>query len=218
MNRRILPAAAALTATAALLLTACGSNDDKPKGTDKIAGADQGDKASASPSAAPSASAADRPKIELPADLKMTFEAADTGDPVKDAVLADGAERMRAINGAIAGVDPKYAALNYYNAGKALEAASTWVEKFKKAGQSMTGSLSYFDRRVTLNEDKSASLVFCADESKGYAKDIKTGQAKVTTPSKNDFILYNTRLEKNADGVWQTTRIVSTAGAAQCVK
>ncbi|MFE9116776.1 hypothetical protein [Streptomyces sp. NPDC007172] len=218
MNRRTLPAAAALTATVALLLTACSSNDDKPKSPDKIAGADQGSKASPTPSASASASGGDRPKIELPADLKMTFEASNTGDPVKDAVLADGAERMRAVNGAIAGVDPKYAALNYYNAGKALEAASTWVEKFKKAGQSMTGSLSYFNRQVTLNKDKSASLVFCADESKGYTKDLKTGRAKITTPSKNDFILYNTRLEKNADGVWQTTRIVSTAGAAQCVK
>ncbi|AYG81192.1 hypothetical protein DWB77_03334 [Streptomyces hundungensis] len=218
MNRRALPAVAALTATVALLLTACGSND-KPKDSDKIAGADQSAKPSAS--ASPSASApagVERPKIELPADLTMTFEPANTGDPVKEAVLSDGAERMRAVNVAITGGDPKYAALNYYNSGKALEAASAWVEKFKKAGLSMTGSLRYYDRQVTLNQDKSASLNFCADESKGYSKDIKTGKAKVTTPSKNDFILYSTRLEKNSAGVWQTTRIVSTAGAEKCVK
>ncbi|MFE9371803.1 hypothetical protein ACFYM2_18805 [Streptomyces sp. NPDC006711] len=219
MNRRTLPAAAALTATAALLLTACGGHSG-PKNADKIAGADQtGAKPSASAPASASPSAvAGRPTVQLPTDLTMKFEAENTGDPVKDAVLADGAERMRAVNGAIAGTDPKYAALNYYNAGKALEASSTWVEKFKKAGLSMTGSVSYFDRKVTLNADKSASLTFCADESKGYTKDIKSGKVNVTTPSKNDFILYSTRLEKNAAGVWQTTRIVSTAGAAPCVK
>lgn len=217
MNRRTWPAAAALTATATLLLTACGGGNSGPKNADKIAGADQG---SAKPSASASASAAanGRPTIELPADLTMKFEATNTGDPVKDAVLADGAERMRAVNSAVTGTDPKYVALNYYNTGKALEAASTWVEQFKKDGLSMTGSVSYFDRQVSLNADKSASLTFCADESKGYTKDLKSGKVNVTAPSKNDFILYSTRLEKNAAGVWQTTRIVSTAGAAKCVK
>ena len=41
MKRRSLPVAAALTATAALLLTACGSGDDKSGDNDKIAGAGQ---------------------------------------------------------------------------------------------------------------------------------------------------------------------------------
>ena len=42
MRRRSLPVAAALAATAALLLTACGSGDDKSSDNDKIAGAEQG--------------------------------------------------------------------------------------------------------------------------------------------------------------------------------
>ncbi|MEV6791181.1 hypothetical protein AB0M87_04085 [Streptomyces sp. NPDC051320] len=217
MNRRSLPVAAALTTAATLLLTACGGGgDSKSKDSDKIAGADTGTSKPSSPS--PSASTAPgRPKVTLPADLKMVFEPARTGDPAQDAVLADGAERMRAVNGAITGGDPKYAAVNFYNKGRALEAASTWIEKFKKAGYSLTGSINYFDRKATVKND-SASLIFCADESKAYSKVIKTGKAKMTVPSKNDFILYNTELEKNSDGVWQTTRIVSTAGAAKCVQ
>ncbi|WP_405913064.1 hypothetical protein OG760_21030 [Streptomyces sp. NBC_00963] len=148
----------------------------------------------------------------------MTFEGAATGDPTKDAVLSDGAERMRAINGAVGGTDPKYAALNFYNTGKALAEASSWVEKFKQAGLSITGSITYFNRQATIESSKSASLTFCADESKAYSKKIKTGKIITTAPSKNDYILYRTGLVKNSDGAWQTSQIVSTAGAASCVK
>ncbi|MDQ0751006.1 hypothetical protein QF034_005237 [Streptomyces africanus] len=218
MNRRpTLLAALTLTAAAALTLSACGSDDSsKGKDNDKIAGADAGaGKASPSESAP---QAAGRPKIKLPSDLTMTFEGGKTGDAVKDAVLADNAERMRSVNAAIAGTDPKAEALNFYNTGRALEAAAIWVDKFKKANLGITGTIRYYDRTVTLDGSKAASVVFCADESKGYAKDLKTNKPKVTTPSDEDFILYNTRLEKNSDGVWQTARIVSTAGAKQCLK
>ncbi|MFE9765760.1 hypothetical protein ACFYPC_14730 [Streptomyces sp. NPDC005808] len=148
----------------------------------------------------------------------MTFEGDKTGDEVKDAVLADSAERMRSVNAAIAGTDPKDEGLSFYNSGLALEAAVTWVGKFRDADLGITGKIQYYDRTVTLDGSKTASVLFCADESKGYAKDLTTDKAKVTTPSDEDFILYNTRLEKNGAGVWQTTRIVSTAGAKQCLK
>ncbi|MCX5420090.1 hypothetical protein [Streptomyces sp. NBC_00078] len=220
MNRRsTVLAAAALTTVAALSLSACGSGDDSSKGNDKIAGADAGNdsSATASPSASTS-TVAGRPEIKLPSDLTMAFEGGKTGDSVKDAVLADSAERMRAVNAAIAGTDPKEQALNFYDTGRALQAAVTWVGKFKKANLGMTGAIRYYDRTVTLDGSKAASVVFCSDESKGYAKDLETNKAKVTAPSDDDFILYNTRLEKNEAGVWQTSRIISTAGAKQCLK
>ncbi|MGA5359119.1 hypothetical protein [Streptomyces purpurascens] len=219
MNRRpTFLAALTLTAAAALTLSACGSDDSsKNKDDDKIAGADAGGPTAASPSESAPRSAG-RPEIKLPSDLTMNFEGGKTGDAVKDAVLADNAERMRAVNAAIAGTDPKAKAMNFYNTGRALEAAAVWVEKFKKANLGITGTIRYYDRTVTIDGGKVASVLFCADEGKGYAKDLKTNKPKVTTPSDEDFILYNTRLEKNSDGVWQTTRIVSTAGAKQCLK
>ncbi|MBT2392813.1 hypothetical protein J7E87_26105 [Streptomyces sp. ISL-1] len=216
MNRRSLPIAAALTAIAALLLTACsGGSDEKPKANDKIAGADQSETTSRS-SASPS-SAAGRPKIELPDDLKLTFEPEETGDVTKNAVLADGAERMRAVNAAIAGTDPKFTALNFYNTSKALEAASSWVEEFRKSKLTISGSAHYFDRKVTLNKDTSASLTFCADETKGRTKDIKTGKVKKSSDPRQDYVFYATQLRKNSNGVWQTTQIVSKRGATQCM-
>ncbi|MFG2023028.1 hypothetical protein [Streptomyces sp. NPDC048825] len=209
-------AAITLTAAAALTLSACGGGDsDSSKDNDKIAGADTGTEKSASPSES-AVDSAERPKIELPSDVTMVFEDTDTGDPVKDAVLADNAERMRAVNAAITGTDPKGEALGYYNTGKALEAALSWVGQFKDAGATITGEARYYDRKVTLQSETSAVLTFCADESKGFSKDKKTNKIAKTPVTKDSYVQYNTKLDKNADGVWQTSQILSTRGAAQC--
>ncbi|MFF0642387.1 hypothetical protein [Streptomyces tendae] len=220
MNRRrpTLVAALTLTATVALALSACGSDDDSPaKGEDKSASADTGDRPSASPTPPSSSTAgADRPEVELPSDLKLTFEGAETGHPVKDAVLADNAERMRAVDAAIAGTDPEGKALGFYNTGKALEAAVSWVGEFERANATVTGQVRYFDHEVELRDKTTAVLTFCADESKGFSKDKKTGKVAKTPVTKNSYVQYNTSLDKNADGVWQTSQILSTRGAAQC--
>ncbi|MFG2649395.1 hypothetical protein [Streptomyces sp. NPDC048436] len=216
MNRPLRLATSALAVSAALLLSSCGSSDDESKDNDKIAGADQeGGKKSASPSASP-AEDSGRPEIKLPADLTMTFESPTTGDAVKKAVLADSAERMRAVNASITGTDPKGEAVSYYNTGKALEAAVTWVEKFKDADLTLTGAVRYYDRRVTLKDKTTATLAFCADESKGYSKKKANDEINKTPVTKNSYVLYNTQLVKNSGGTWQTSQIISTRGAAQC--
>ncbi|MFE1797893.1 hypothetical protein ACFW9L_17235 [Streptomyces sp. NPDC059517] len=216
--RSTLLAAITLTAAAALTLSACGGDSDsKDKGSakGKSAGADAGDAKSASPTAS-AADVAGRPDITLPSDLKLIFETKKTGDAVKDAVLADNAERMRAVDAAITGTDPDGEALAYYNTGKAREAALTWVKQFKDANASLTGEARYYDRSVTLKSATTALLSFCADESKGFSKDKKTGKADRTPATKNSYVHYNTRLDKNSAGTWQTSQIISTRGAAQC--
>ncbi|MGX1511468.1 hypothetical protein [Streptomyces collinus] len=220
-RRPTLLAALTLTATVALALSACGSDENFGKGGDEITSADTGDKPSASPTPPSlSTAAADRPKVELPSDLKLTFEGAETADPVKDAVLADNAERMRAVDAAVAGTDPEGKALGFYNTGKALEAARSWVGQFEKANATVTGQVRYVDREEELRDKTSAVLTFCADESKGFSKgfskDKKTGKVAKTPVTKSSYVQYNTRLDKNADGVWQTSQILSTRGAAQC--
>ncbi|MER5972634.1 hypothetical protein ABT112_23380 [Streptomyces sp. NPDC002055] len=44
----------------------------------------------------------------------------------------------------------------------------------------MTGTVHHFDRKVTIKNADTASLSYCADESKGYSKDLRTGKAKIT--------------------------------------
>ncbi|MFD4987521.1 hypothetical protein [Streptomyces sp. NPDC058374] len=216
MNRRPIPlAVTALAVAAGLSLSACGGEGSDGGGDKPIAGAGQeGGEESGSPTASPKADP-DRPKIELPADLTMTFEGGETGDAVKDAVLADSAERMRGVNAVIAGTAPE-SVLGHYNTGKALEAAASWVAQFEKAEATVTGEVRYYDRKVALDGKKAATLSFCADESKGFSKDAKTDKVSKTPVSKNSYVFYNTRLDLNGAGTWQTSQIVSTRGSKQC--
>ncbi|GGN38630.1 hypothetical protein [Streptomyces fuscichromogenes] len=218
MTRRFrLLTTATAGATAALLLAGCGGGGSgSSKSNDKIAGADTGASTSASPSASPTASSGSGPKITLPSDVKLTFEGGHTGDAAKDAVLADNAEMMRAVDASIAGTDPKGEGIAYYTTGKALEASLTWVAQWKKANVTITGDIRYYDREVTLKSKAAAILTFCGDESKGFSKDKKTNKINKTPVTKNSYVTYNTRLDKNSDGVWQTSQIISTRGAARC--
>ncbi|MDT9697176.1 hypothetical protein [Streptomyces sp. P17] len=218
MNRRpTLLAAAALTAVAALSLSACGGSDGSDKGNDKIAGADTGgdSSASASPSASASGSA-ERPTIKLPSDVKLTFTPEETGDSVKDAVLRDNAEVIRAIDAAIIAGDPRLPSLEFYTEGEGAAAAYEWVKGYVDGGLTITGSVRYFNRNVKVKSKDSASIGYCADESKGYDKVIKTGKLKGTEVTKNSYVAYTAQVNLNKDGVWELTKISGARGAAVC--
>ncbi|MFI6687570.1 hypothetical protein [Streptomyces sp. NPDC050485] len=216
MNRRTLtPAAAALAATAALLLTACSSNDAKPKGSGEIAGAEEGGKpsSSASPVTSPDAK---RPDITLPNDVKDVFEGWQTGDPTKDAVLADAARAQTATNYAIIKGNPDEPAMSFYRHQDALVSGQVWVKSFVDAGMIYTGTLRYFTPDIKMFDQKSAGLSFCLDSSKAFNKNLKTGKLDTSPATKDSYILYSTRLEKNAQGIWQTTKLQSEMGNKKC--
>ncbi|MFF4273318.1 hypothetical protein [Streptomyces sp. NPDC001536] len=216
MNRRpTLLAALALTATAALTLSACGSDDSsKDKDNDKIAGADTG-KTSQSPS--PSASASEgRPKITFPSDAKNVFEYEKTGNAAKDAALADSTLSTNSVDEAIFEKSTGTKALGFYNADKALSAYITYVQKYIGDDETWVGETRYFNYKVTLSGGSKAYVTYCSDESKSYIKDRKTGKVDRSPATANAYVLYNTSLTKNADGVWQTTDIVSNRGNKAC--
>ncbi|MFE7974661.1 hypothetical protein [Streptomyces shenzhenensis] len=213
MKRRPLPIAAALAAAAAFLLTACGSSDDA-KDNDKIAGADgKSSSASTSPSASGSA---DRPKITLPDDLKDTFEGWKTGDATENAVLADVAQRVDATNYAITQGDVDLPALSFYYSGTALADAKDWVQSIAKDGYSITGTNRYYNAKIEVFNSASAGVVYCEDQGKAYAKDRKTNKVHKTEVTNNSYVLYSTRVEKNEQGVWQTTKLTSQRGHKSC--
>ncbi|GAA3087630.1 hypothetical protein ACFQ0X_19495 [Streptomyces rectiviolaceus] len=217
MNRRTTHVAAALAATAALLLTACGSGDDgESKDKDKIAGADQGDaKKSASPSASADDSAG-RPKVKLPKDDVLVFEGGKTGDAKKDAVLVDNAERHRAIDAAIIKGDPSSEAVQFYSEGEGATSAVEWIKSVVDDGYSVTGTVRFFDRTVAFREDGSARLTYCSDESKWFGKDRKTDKPEKTPVTKKSYVFYDASLKRSAKGVWKTTAVSSERGASQC--
>ncbi|MGA4841599.1 hypothetical protein [Streptomyces sp. G45] len=219
MNRRpALLAAATLTAAAVLSLSACGGGDDGSKGDDRIDGAGSGESASAKPSPSASDDGIDRPEIRLPKDLKNVFEGRRTGDPKKDAVLADNERRVNSVAEAIT-VDKKdHPALKFYSSGDALVSSASYIKSFYDDGRSVGGTTRYYDRKVTFLKKDVAAVTYCMDGSGAYSKDRETGKAqKPDAPSPSDYFFYNTRLEKNPKGVWVTTSVSSIAKAKQCM-
>ncbi|WP_217140634.1 hypothetical protein [Streptomyces sp. AC627_RSS907] len=210
--------AAALTTAVALLLSGCGGSETEDSGKDKIAGADTGASASASPSASSSADTVERPEIKLPKDIENVFEGGSTGDVKKDAVLADNERRVNSIDEAIVVDAAEHPALEFYSKGDALMSAATYVKSFYDNDRSFTGKTRYYDREVTFAKDGSATVTYCVDGTATYPKDRKTGKVdRSVKASPSDYVFYNTRLEQNAEGVWQTTSVSSTEAAKRCM-
>ncbi|MEV6317390.1 hypothetical protein [Streptomyces sp. NPDC051776] len=213
MTARHLPAAAALAACAAVLLSGCGGSDDSKPKDDKIAGAEK--EGAASPTASAS-NDAKRPKITLPSDDIQIFEGRKTGDLKKDAVLADNEQRLRAIDAAIIKGDAGYEPVYFYSKGDAAISAGKRIQWLVDKGYSVTGTIRFSKRDVTFRENGSARLTYCSDESKAFAKERKTNKIKKTPVTKNAYIFYDTSLKRNKQGVWQTTTVISEEGAQQC--
>ncbi|MFJ8086335.1 hypothetical protein ACIQ6Y_37975 [Streptomyces sp. NPDC096205] len=218
MNRRpALLAAVALTVVTALSLSACGSGEDSAKGNDKIAGADTGD--GSSNSASPSAGAshtADRPGMALPKDMKSVFEGWKTGNATKDAALADAERALGSVDDAIARGDTRSKALAFYYQDGALISEVKWVKAWLDANITWTGTIRYFDPQVTLRDNKTAVVIYCADDSKAYNKDRKTGKVDRTPAGESPYVLYNTRLNKSDEGVWVTSGLYTERGHERC--
>ncbi|MEV6196077.1 hypothetical protein AB0M19_27180 [Streptomyces sp. NPDC051920] len=216
MNRRSrLLATAAVGASAVLLLSACGGGGDKPEANDKIAGADTGDKKSASPSAS-ATQAAGRPKIELPADLTYTFDWPKTGNKDKDAVLSDGEQFIKAVDMAIAEQDPLNKAYRFYSEGTAAAGSQKFIQEFVHYKDRITGAKRYYNSKVEINSDGTAAFVYCEDQNKAYNKSLKTGKTEVTPKSKDNFVLYSSLLRVNKQGVWVTEKLTSQRGSSAC--
>ncbi|WP_348652615.1 hypothetical protein [Streptomyces sp. WMMC500] len=202
----------ALAIAALLLLTACGGSDNED-GDDKITGS----KPSSTPSEPPTeAEASGRPEIKLPDDAKNVFEDTETGDPKKDAVLADNAERINSIDDAIFQGKEETEGLRFYSSGVALASAAEFIRGWVEVGDTWVGVTRYFDREVTFRDDGAAAVLYCADESEAFVKDGKTGEVDRSPATKDAYVFYNTRLEKNDKGVWQTVNVLSERGAQQC--
>jgi hypothetical protein len=208
------PAAAALTAIAALLLAGCGT--DSSTGNDKITGADEGNaNATSSPSGSASRGAK-RPKITLPSDVENVFENWKTGDATKDALLADVKERINATDAAIVAADPGSEALKFYYKGDALAGAAEWVQGYVDDGESITGTVRFYNPDLLMVDKDTAALAYCADETKAFDKDRKNDKAEKDPLSKDSYVAYNTRVQKTKQGVWQTTSLLSDRGNAKC--
>ncbi|MEV5377176.1 hypothetical protein AB0L26_14545 [Streptomyces nondiastaticus] len=211
-----------VTATAALALTACGggakrTDDGKIDGAESAPAAASASPGKASPPAGGGGGGAERPKITLPDDVHNVFEGGKTGDPQKDAILADNEQRINSVDEVVTSGDLNRPGLKYYSAEGALASAVKYIKGFESSGTSFTGTTRYYNRTVTLlKTDGLAVLTYCSDATKAYSKDRKSGKVDMAPGSDQDYAFYNTRLKKNSAGVWQTVSVVSEGGSTQC--
>jgi hypothetical protein len=159
---------------------------------------------------------AGRPTIAFPSYAKNVFEDQHTGDPVTDAVLADNEQSVQSVDDALFQGTTKTEALDFYNTGQGLEKATAYVQGALDKGYTWTGTDRYFDRKVTLLSNGSASVVYCSDESKSFPMHRKTRKIDNVPTTADSYVLYNAHLKKNAEGVWQTDNVLADRGSKQC--
>ncbi|SOD62561.1 hypothetical protein SAMN06297387_106138 [Streptomyces zhaozhouensis] len=207
-------------AAASLLLTACGG--DGEDSSEEIRGVDEGgespavDEDDAGESPAVRDDGIERPDITLPEDVVNVFEEVDTEDPVELAVLADHERRVNSIDEAITSGDLERPALDFYSAGDALTSAVEWAESLVANDESFSGTTRYYERQVTVDEEAGrASVSYCIDASDSLTTTRSTGEADPDS-AVTVKVHYETQLDRNEAGVWQTTEAVADPETDRC--
>ncbi|MDO0926312.1 hypothetical protein QQY24_13090 [Streptomyces sp. TG1A-8] len=212
MSRRTLALITATT-TATLLLTACGGGGGR---TDDIEGADTAPDASPSVSASGSAapSGASRPDITLPSSFRLTFENWTSSDPVKQAVLNDAREELRAGYAAIIANKPDGGEeLAFYDTETGLAQSQKWIRSYTDKNVTVIGKLPAFAAKVVLaNNGRAASLSYCTDESEAYTRNRKTNKVEGNPAGTDPYVLYVVSLAKGAQGVWRNSSVQAKRG------
>ncbi|MFI9153663.1 hypothetical protein [Streptomyces sp. NPDC053367] len=222
MKRRTLPVAVALAASTALLLTACGSGDDKSEANDKIAGAEQPTEKpskSAAPSGAPASDKPDGVDVSLPKDMKLVFDWERPADANEAAAMDDAANLFRAI---YRGVDKRTStdpAVATYATGDGLHYAKTQIESRLDGGWTATGTRRHYQATTRSAPNGNAvEVAFCVDSSKFYGKEVKTGKVLKTEPSIADYDYFKLVMTKfpSRESLWQASKVFVETEAEKC--
>ncbi|OXS31873.1 hypothetical protein [Streptomyces sp. XY006] len=222
MKRRTLPVLATLSTVAALLLTACGSGDDKSAANDKIAGADQGAKTpreSADPSAAEAGDKPDGVDLSLPKDMNLVFDWQKPKDPNEAAAMDDAANFVRAIYRGVHKRTSNDAAVTAYSTAGGLHYAKTQIDGRIDGGWTATGTRRHYQATTrSAPNGKSVEVAFCVDSSKFYGKEIKTGKVLKSKPSISDFDYFKIIMVKvpTSDALWQASKVFVETKVAKC--
>jgi hypothetical protein len=202
-----------VAAAAALLLTACGGGGSDAKITSSSSTPSPTTPPSSTPATTPAA--AGTPTFDFPSDVKITIDPDTTGDPTKDAILRDQAYGLDALYVAMTKHDKNLPLFTTYMTEDALETWSESIDELVKNHHSLSGTDHYYNRKVTVN-GTSAGVSFCEDQTYIYDKDTRTGKVLKTAPNANDITLHVSHMQKNKDGIWQTTTYLTQAGGTQC--
>jgi hypothetical protein len=209
-------------AMAALLLTACGSGDDKSADNDKIVGTGQAAKTpkeSASASGAPAEDKPDGVDVSLPGDMDLAFDWEKPKDKSEAAAMDDAANYLRAIYRGVDKRSTEETAVTIYSTGDGLHYAQVQINEWIKGGWTATGTLRHYDATTrSAPNGKSVEVAFCADSGKFHGREIKTNKILKTEPSIADFDYFKivmTRFPTGTD-LWQASKVFVETKAEKC--
>jgi hypothetical protein len=212
-RRNLLADRVAASAAAVLLLSGaagCSGSTQKPAviggGSSSASGASSTPPTAptTATSAAPSPTTSSEPAFKLPADYALNIDPDTTGDPVKDAILADNARFFKAVLEAMASGNAKDPLLLTYLAPGA--AAYYWqggITAERAKGLTVTGTDHLYKRTVDIKGPAQADVSVCEDQGKAFDKEIATGKVHVTPVTDNSYVLYFFGVQKASNGIWQ---------------
>ncbi|KDR62178.1 MULTISPECIES: hypothetical protein [Streptomyces] len=212
MARRTLPLAA-LTAAAALTLTACGGSGEP----NDIKGA--GGSASAGASEAADEPEGKRPDIGLPKDAVMVVDKGQPAEAAHQPALDDAFRFIQAMRHGIVAQDPDDAAYQYYSTAGAARYARGQIEQWVKGGWTPTGKDQYYDTGTSsVGDGKGVLVTFCRDQSQTFSKSLESGEVHRTEKSPKSFQKYSVlmREKQGESGVWQAGQIEVQGEAKEC--
>jgi hypothetical protein len=216
VTRTTLPAAVALAASTALLLTACGGGSSD--NSDKIQSSSTGPTSTPTASASPTRSAEPgAPRFNMPSNVKIDFAGFDASNPKNGDVLRDAGYAITALLEAEATVHAKETPnfKRYWTGVPGATYADTIIARGRQ-GKVITGTYRYYSPSVSANGQGAQVVSYCEDQRKAYAKDAKTGKVTVTTPSLSDFRSWSLVMTKNSAGDWQVANYNWQQGAKKC--
>ncbi|MGW1542423.1 hypothetical protein ACWCPM_19680 [Streptomyces sp. NPDC002309] len=222
MKRRTLSVATALAATAALLLSACGSKDDKSTANDKIAGADQATDTPKESPKAPAAPAEDKPDgvdVSLPKDMNLVFDWDKPTDKNQAAAMDDAANFVRAIYRGVDKSTTKDAAITAYATGDGLHYAETQIQKRVDGGWTATGTRRHYQATTrSVPSGTSVEVAFCVDSTHFYSKEVKTDKVVKSEPGIDAFDYFKIIMVKFPTGsdLWQASEVFVEMKAEKC--
>lgn len=215
----------AAVATVGLLLTACGSDDaERPAGL----GYDQSqndEPANDEPGKAtdtevgnepPAQDSLDRPEIVVADTLEMVFEDPTDAEPVQQQILFDNEQQIRAVFEVLTTHDRENSSVGFYTTGEALANDLGVLDKVIERGRTSGGVMKFFHREVTAVDGDVAFAEYCRDFSEVHSIDFATGDVVEEADTDAPPTFYEIRLERNDEGVWQTTDTSAEGASYRC--
>ncbi|MEU0640106.1 hypothetical protein ABZ338_28230 [Streptomyces albidoflavus] len=211
MARRTLPLAA-LTAAAALTLTACGGSGepDDIKGAGGSASAGASDKGEEKDG---------RPSLKLPEDVQLAFESTPPSDSGHAAALADAENYIRALAHGIVEQDPEDKAHQFYSEGAARQYAKEQIQQWVDGEWTATGKDRYYRAETAdVGKSKGVLVTMCRNQAEYFGKNIKTGKVERTEESIKSYQKFSLlmRPAQGADEHWVVQQIEVQGEVQEC--